>query len=113
MSHLAVLMFAFAGFTALCAAMGKHQFELLGERLPAARRDRLRLLGWIGLALALACSVSTGDWRFRTVEWVGAIMLGALALTLLITYRPRWARPAAVTAGGLAAALWLGAAVLG
>lgn len=101
MMHLATLLFAFAGFAALCLAMDKHQSELLGRRLARRRIRLLRCVAIATLAVAYACAVAVSGWRFGSVEWVGAIMIAALALTLLLPYRPLWIVRLAV--GGSAA----------
>ncbi|MFV0623598.1 DUF3325 domain-containing protein [Sphingomonas sp. ac-8] len=88
--HLATLLFAFAGFTALCLAMDKHQLELLGARLGRSDTRLLRSAAVVALTAAYACSVAVAGWRFGSVEWVGAIMIAALAMTLILPYRPRW-----------------------
>lgn len=91
MIGLAALLFAYAGFSGICASMAKHQPELLGRKLDAPRQRQIRWAGIAGLAAAYACAVLASGWKFGSVKWVGAIMIAALALTLLIPYRPRLA----------------------
>ena len=38
MIHLAMLLFAYAGFVGICASMAKHQPELLGAKLEPLRQ---------------------------------------------------------------------------
>lgn len=90
MMHLATLLFAFAGFAALCLAMDKHQPELIGHRLAATNARWLRGTATAVLAAAYASAAAISGWRFGAVEWVGAIMIAALALTLFLPYRPQW-----------------------
>ncbi|HVK41883.1 MAG TPA: DUF3325 domain-containing protein [Phenylobacterium sp.] len=105
MIGLCVLLLAFSGFAALCAAMGKHQSALLGRTLSPRGGGALRNGGVAILAAAFILAVADQGAGFGSVYWTGAIMLSALALTLLIPYRPSWARPAGVVAAGLAAIL--------
>jgi hypothetical protein len=105
MIHLAVLLFAYAGFAAICASMAKHQADLLGRKLAGPEPVRLRLAGAAALAAAYACAVYAKGWKFGSVEWTGAIMLAALALTLALPYKPRQAAQAAPAAAFVAAML--------
>jgi hypothetical protein len=85
-----MLLFAFAGFAALCLAMDKHQPELIGSRLTGTNKRLLRCSAIAVFTAAYASAVAVAGWRFGFVEWVGGIMIAALVLTLLIPYRPRW-----------------------
>lgn len=102
MNDLAVLLLAFAGFTAICLSMTKHQPETLGRKLEPTRQLQARISGWIALTLAYGCAVAGGGWKFGSVQWVGAIMLCALILVaILLPYRPRWAPRAGLGAAAL------------
>ncbi len=105
MIHIAVLLFAYAGFAAICGSMAKHQVELLGRKLEGQEPRRLRLAGSASLSAAYACAAYAKGWKFGAVEWFGAIMLAAVALTLLLAYRPRRAGQAAPGAAFVAAML--------
>lgn len=110
MIALAALLFAFAGLAAVCASMAKHQPELAGRKLIAWEQRALRLTGAGGLALAFACAVAGQGAGFGAVLWTGDVMLAALALTLLLPYRPTAARRAAAGAAYFApllVAAWL------
>ncbi len=112
MIHIAMLFFAYAGFVGICASMAKHQPELLGRKLEPPRQRQYRWGGSAALAAAFACAVLADGWKFGSVQWVGAIMLAALALTLLIPYRPRWAAPAGAGAAFVGAMLLASALLL-
>lgn len=110
MIALAAVLFAFAGFAALCASMAKHQPELVGRRLAAREQTSMRLAGSAGLALAFACAVAAQGLGFGAVLWTGIIMLAALVLTLLLPYRPQATRRLALCCAYFApllAAAWL------
>ena len=57
MTHLAMLLFAYAGFVGICASMAKHQPELLGAKLEPLRQRQVRWGGAAGLAAAYACAL--------------------------------------------------------
>ncbi|MDP1617956.1 DUF3325 family protein [Phenylobacterium sp.] len=95
----AAFLLAYAGFAALCVSMTKHQVETVGRRLDVREQSLAKAGGAAGLAAAFACAVVAEGWRFGSVLWSGVIMLAALALALLLAYRPRTAaRAAAVSA---------------
>ncbi len=105
MIGLAALLFAYAGFAGICASMAKHQPDLLGRKLEPTRQTQIRWAGIAGLAAAYGCAVVASGWKFGSVQWVGAIVAAALAVTLLIPYRPRLAAQAAPGAAFVAAML--------
>jgi hypothetical protein len=85
----AAFLLAYAGFAALCLSMTKHQIETVGRRLASREQSLARVCGAAGLGAAFACAVVAEGWGFGSVLWSGLIMLAALALTLLLAYRPR------------------------
>ncbi|AVX87666.1 DUF3325 domain-containing protein [Pseudomonas sp. VE 196-7] len=88
---LLALLLCYAGFSALCLSMPRHHDELLGNK-PSARRARvLKLAGWLLLGLSLWAAVGANGWSFGLVDWFAVLMLSALALVLLLPYRPRLA----------------------
>ncbi|HGM5551883.1 DUF3325 domain-containing protein [Pseudomonas sp. B21-051] len=88
---LLALLLCYAGFSALCLSMPRHHDELLGNK-PSARRARgLKLAGWLLLGLSLWAAVAAHGWSFGLVDWFAVLMLSALALVLLLPYRPRLA----------------------
>lgn len=105
MIGLSVLLLAYAGFAALCAAMTKHQLETVGRTLLPREQRGLRAAGWAVLASAYGCAVIAAGWRFGSVLWVGALMAAGLMLTLNLPYRGRWAARAGLAALPLAGGL--------
>jgi SNF family Na+-dependent transporter len=85
------LLLTYAGFTALCLSMPRHHDELLGEKLSVSRRQALKIAGWLLLCLSLWAAVSANGLSFGLVDWFAVLMLSALALVLLLPYRPRLA----------------------
>ena len=85
------LLLTYAGFTALCLSMPRHHDELLSRKASTRRRQCLKLAGWFLLGLSLWAAVSANGWSFGLVDWFAVLMLSALALVLLLPYRPRLA----------------------
>ncbi|MDD1000227.1 DUF3325 domain-containing protein [Pseudomonas sp. TNT2022 ID642] len=88
---LLALLLTYAGFTALCLSMPRHHDELLSRKVSTRRRQCLKLAGWFLLGLSLWAAVSANGWSFGLVDWFAVLMLSALALVLLLPYRPRLA----------------------
>jgi hypothetical protein len=112
MIHLATLLFAYAGFAAICLSMAKHQAEILGRKLTPAEHRRLRIGGPLALGASYASAVAASGWKFGSVLWVGAIMLAALCVTLIRPYRPRWTAPAGAGAAFVGGMLLVSAALV-
>ncbi|MED7668423.1 DUF3325 domain-containing protein [Pseudomonas moraviensis subsp. stanleyae] len=88
---LLALLLTYAGFSVLCLSMARHHAELLGHKPSAVRQRALALAGWLLLALSLWAAVTANGWSFGLVDWFAVLMLSALALVLLLPYRPRFA----------------------
>ena len=88
---LLACLLCYGGFTALCLSMDRHHAELLGRRPTLVMRRRMKLAGWLLLALSLWAAVSSTGWGLGLVEWCAVLMLSALLLVLLMPYRPRLA----------------------
>ncbi|MNL04634.1 hypothetical protein D3C87_1252070 [compost metagenome] len=71
--------------------MDRHHTELLGRKPTLVMRRRMKLAGWLLLALSLWAAVSTTGWALGLVEWFAVLMLSGLSLVLLMPYRPRLA----------------------
>ncbi|CAK9887558.1 MULTISPECIES: DUF3325 domain-containing protein [Pseudomonas] len=86
---LAIALFAFAGFAALCLAMEKHYKDLLGHKPSSARLKALRVAGWVLLALALLLAVRHSGWAMGLVELFAVMMAGVTLWVFLLPYQPR------------------------
>ncbi|GJD30217.1 hypothetical protein PMNALOAF_1461 [Methylobacterium adhaesivum] len=103
-SVLLNLALSFAGLSALCLAMDRHHRAIF-RVAPSRRQARaLRGAGWCGIAASFAAAVILADWNFGPVQWLGSLTGAALLVVGLVSYRPRWIRPAALAALPLAAA---------
>ncbi|NBA95035.1 DUF3325 domain-containing protein [Pseudomonas sp. R5(2019)] len=88
---LALAMFSYAGFAALCLAMEKHHHDLLGRKSSPRQRLWLRVSGWALLLLALTIAVRDQGWAMGLVFFTAAIMASAVVLVFLMPYWPRLA----------------------
>jgi len=104
---LASALLAHAGFAALALAMDRHYRSMRATRraCPPRLRSGLRAAGAFALALSLATALHAWPPADGAVAWFGLLTVAALALVLLLAYRPR----AALTVGLTTAALGLAA----
>jgi len=94
---LAGTALAYSGFAAKGLSMGRHYADIHGRGAePDARlRLRLRLLGWLALALSFGACIAACGWHIGPVVWCGVLSLSAWSVTLLLQYAPRRAIQAA------------------
>jgi hypothetical protein len=85
------LALCYAGWCLLCLGMERHHRDLFRVLPSPGRRRRLRIGGWFALVLAFATGVYATGWEFGPVLWACALMLAALAWTLLLPFAARWA----------------------
>jgi len=88
---LSGLALAFSGFATNSTVMDRHYADIHGRGTEpgAALKRRLRLLGWLGLALSFAACIGASGWHIGPVLWCGLLSIAAWALTLLLQYAPR------------------------
>ena len=83
---------ALAGFAALSMSMTRHQRVALGALLSPARRRALRAAGFVLLAASGSWCVLRFGVGLGLVAWATLIAFAALAVILVLTFRPRWMR---------------------
>ncbi len=88
MMALATFVLSFLGFAALALAMSKHYRDVFGMAPAPPRKLALRGAGWGLLGASCVpptqgCGVSIG-----IVFWFGTATVSALAVALVLTYRP-------------------------
>ena len=90
LAPLMALLLSLAGFVALALAMERHHRQVW-QRAPSRKQSLLlRCAGVIGLGAALAACVAHAGWATGTVIWLGLMTVAALAVALVLSYRPRW-----------------------
>ena len=103
------LSLTYAGLCCLCLAMNKHYAKIIGGTPPNGLPVTLRISGWSLLGLSLALCIQGRGGAFGSVIWCGLLSAAALALVLLLPYRPRLTLHLA-SAALLTCLLWLGVA---
>lgn len=82
MIHALAIIVAVVGFACLCAAMVRHQKDLLGHALTVRSARRLRIAGALSLLFALAVDMIVLGSGYGAVAWCGHLTAGA-ALVLI------------------------------
>jgi hypothetical protein len=95
------LFAAFAGFTAICFSMKRHQRDLWKQPLPRRSVLALRYGGSLLLALSWAACAAVWGAGMGSVAWVCSVGLVPIALVFPLAYAP-WR---CVYAGGFAGVL--------
>ena len=75
------------GFIALASSMSKHQKQIFGQELDAAKTKLATLLGWGLLVVALIACLLHGDSISNMISyWIGVLSFSALAVGLTLSY---------------------------
>ncbi len=95
------------GLFALASAMSKHQKQIFGHELDAAKTRTAAACGWILLMIALLICILSGSVSNMISYWLGALTFAALFTGLCLSYlETKIKKIAAITAlAGLAAGL--------
>lgn len=103
LAGIAALLLAHAGFAALALAMDRHHRAMWVKTrgCPRQLRPILTTAGTLALAASLAAALRAWPPANGAVAWFGLLTVAALALVLLLTYRPRFALAVGVTAAAL------------
>ena len=83
------LALSYAGFLALCLSMPRHYKDVLQSNAPDRVLRILRIAGWLLLAGVFAAAVAQAGWQVGSVLGIAVLTVGALAVSLLLTYAPR------------------------
>jgi len=89
MIHLWTLLISLAAFAALALAMDRHQEDLFGRALSVRVTRLLRILGWLGLLLALWVIVGRQGWGLGLVSYSGCTSLAAGLVFLALVVHDR------------------------
>ncbi|MEF9964975.1 MAG: DUF3325 domain-containing protein [Comamonas sp.] len=101
MTAIASLLWAFAGFAALAAAMDRHEDQLGTATLAATQRHLWQVAGTGLLLVSLVFCLQRWHTSVGIAAWLGLLTLAALAWGLVLTYIPQRARKLALGAAGL------------
>jgi len=79
----------FAGMLGLCAAMERHQSQVLKAQLAPSQTRLLRLIASLLLLAGFAAAVVARGWPIGSVLWVALCGAAAVSVVLLLTFYPR------------------------
>lgn len=101
MIAIASLLWAFAGFAALAAAMDRHEEQLGTASLAPAQGHLWQGAGAVLLLVSLMCCLQRWNTSVGIAAWLGLLTLAAVAWGLVLTYVPQRARKLALGAAAL------------
>lgn len=93
---------SYGGMAGICLAMDRHHAQVWRRDASPAFRRALQAAGWTLIALAAVPCVRGWGGSVGTVLWLGWLSAAALALVLLLSYRPRLAAGLAALCAPLA-----------
>jgi len=110
-SGIAGLGFALGGFAWLGLTIGRHHADIHGRGAEPPRDQvvRLRLQGYLALALALVACVMAQGWALGFVYWMGVLSICAWVAVATFSCAPRVMGRIALGAVGIAALASIGA----
>lgn len=77
MTHILAICASIIGLGCLCAAMARHQKDLLGRPLPPHAQRWLRRGGGVLLLVALAVDMAGLGAAYGAMAWFGHLTIGA------------------------------------
>jgi hypothetical protein len=77
MIHILAICTSIFGFGCLCAAMARHQKDMLGRTLPRHAQRWLRWTGGAFLLVALATDMAGIGAAYGAIAWFGHLTIGA------------------------------------
>jgi hypothetical protein len=102
---IAASLLAFAGFVLLALSMPRHRARVFGAG-SAPPAPWVRAAGWLLLALSFAPCLAIAALSLAILRWFGVLTFAALAVVMLLAYRPALLRHAA--SAGAASAIVAG-----
>lgn len=89
LSMASAFLLLFLGFALLALSQERHQQRVFGSNWPLARVSRpQRVVGFIAISSALLLCVSGQGGGFGSLLWVVLMGAAAMAVALLLTWRP-------------------------
>lgn len=105
---LDLLAFAlsFAAFSAIALGTERHAKQVFGRQPAPPLRRALSATGWVLLVASLAPALAARGPSIGSLNWLGYLSVAAVAIALLLSYRPQPLRFLAPVLLALALALW-------
>lgn len=86
MTLLFALLSVLCGWGGLCAAMPRHQRQLLQRELSPMRSRRLRSVGWFYLIVALLLAMRVSGVVVGLIQWTAMLGAGGSAFAYALPY---------------------------
>ncbi|MDR2452840.1 MAG: DUF3325 domain-containing protein [Candidatus Accumulibacter sp.] len=100
-------LLAFAGLVLLALSMPRHHARVFGAGSPPSA-PWVKVAGWLLLTLSFAPCLVIAAFSLAILRWFGVLTFAALAVVLLMSYRPTLLRHA--VSAGVASAVLAGVA---
>jgi hypothetical protein len=93
---LAACILAVWGFALLALSQQRHLERVFeSNRPPSHNRRAQTAIGFIAIGLSLPACIASQGASFGSLLWVLLLSAAALAVALMLTWRPQWLRPLA------------------
>ena len=87
MIHILAICAAILGFGCLCAAMARHQKDMLGRTLPVPVQQRFRKAGFTLLLVALVIDMAGLGTAHGAIAWFGHLTVGAMMAVATLKWK--------------------------
>jgi len=87
MIHIVAICAAILGFGCLCAAMARHQTDMLGRKLPSPVQQQFRRAGGALLLVALAIDMAGLGIAYGAIAWFGHLTTGAVMVVAILKWK--------------------------
>jgi hypothetical protein len=93
---LAACILALWGFALLALSQERHLARIFESNQQLAHNTKAqRAIGFIAVSLSLPACIASQGASFGSLLWVLLLSAAALAVALMLTWRPQWLRPLA------------------
>ena len=89
MTHVLVILLAFAGFAALALPMKRHRQAMIGRRLSDREGNLARTGGSLLIAASLVLAMAALGSAYGAIAWFGHLSVAAWAVMALLSWRAR------------------------
>ena len=87
MNHILAICASILGFGCLCAAMARHQKDMLGRTLPSPVQQRFRKAGFTLLLVALVIDMTGLGTAYGAIAWFGHLTTGAVMVVASLKWK--------------------------
>ena len=87
MIHILAICAAILGFGCLCAAMARHQKDMLGRTLPFPVQQQFRKAAFTLLLVALVIDMTGLGTAYGAIVWFGHLTVGAMMVLAILKWK--------------------------